>query len=78
MRHKYPQADLIIAGDNDQFNKINIGILKASFAAEYVQGRMVLPRFKDLSSKPTDFNDLHCLEGLDTVSHQIMEVCDER
>jgi len=77
MRHKYPHSRLIIAGDNDQFNKINIGILKASFAAEYVQGRMVLPRFKDLSSKPTDFNDLHCLEGLDTVSHQIMEGCCE-
>ena len=77
MRHKYPHSRLIIAGDNDQFNKINIGILKASFAAEYVQGRMVLPRFKDLSTKPTDFNDLHCLEGLDTVSHQIMEGCCE-
>jgi len=77
MRHKYPQADLIIAGDNDQFNRINTGTLKASFAAEFAQGRMVLPRFKDLSSKPTDFNDLYILEGRKAVNSQLAEFCYE-
>ena len=77
IKHKYPHSRLIIAGDEDQFNAINIGRIKASIGANLVGGKVVLPAFKSLSTKPTDFNDLHCLEGLDTVSHQIMEVCDE-
>jgi len=77
IKRKYPHSRLIIAGDEDQFNAINIGRIKASIGANLVGGKVVLPAFKSLSTKPTDFNDLHCLEGLDTVSHQIMEGCCE-
>ncbi len=74
LKRKYPNTQLIIAGDNDQFNRINIGKYKSESAAKVVQAEVALPKFKDLSTKPTDFNDLHCLEGLDTVKKQIMEV----
>lgn len=75
-RDKYPKSKIIIAGDDDQFNSINIGRIKALSAAKKVNGITVFPKFKDLSTKPTDFNDLHCLEGLEVVRNQFMEVCD--
>jgi len=39
-----------------------------------VQVRLVLPSFKDLGTKPTDFNDLHGLEGLERVREQILDI----
>jgi len=73
---KHNNAKFIITGDDDQFNTINIGRAKAQEAAKLIGAKAVFPRFQDLLSKPTDFNDLHCLEGLNTVNEQIMEVCD--
>jgi len=73
---KHNKAKFVIAGDDDQFNTINIGRTKAQEAAKLIGASVVFPRFQDLSTKPTDFNDLHCLEGLNTVNKQIMEVCD--
>ena len=70
---KYPNSQLVIAADNDQFNQINTGKYKSESAATIVQAKVVLPKFKDLSTEPTDFNDLHCLEGLQSVKEQIME-----
>lgn len=72
---KYNNSQLIIAGDDDQFNQINIGKNKAELAAKSIGATTILPIFKNLSTEPTDFNDLHCLEGLDAVNKQIMEVC---
>jgi len=74
IKNKYPNAQIIIAGDDDQFNQINTGKDKAELVAKLINAQVVFPKFKDLSTKPTDFNDLHCLEGLDTVKKQIMEV----
>ena len=71
---KHDNAKFVIAGDDDQFNAINIGKSKANEAASLINAEVILPKFKDLSTKPTDFNDLHCLEGLNTVKKQIMEV----
>lgn len=72
---KYPNSQLVIAADNDQFNQINTGKYKSeSAAAAIVQAKVVFPEFKDLSTEPTDFNDLHCLEGLQAVKKQIMGV----
>jgi len=75
LRAKHPTAHFIIAGDNDQFNKINTGKIKAETVAENIRADVLLPIFKDLSTKPTDFNDLHCLDGLETVRKQFMKVC---
>ena len=76
IRNKYPNSKIIIAGDDDQFNSINTGKIKALIAARKVNGISIFPKFNDLSTKPTDFNDLHILEGLETVKEQFKAVCD--
>jgi putative DNA primase/helicase len=78
LKRKYLHSSIIVAGDNDQFNERNIGEINTYAAAEFANGKAVFPKFKDLLTKPTDFNDLHCLEGLSEVKRQIVEVCSER
>lgn len=67
-------AKIIIGADNDQFTDGNPGLAKGRAAAALVFGEMVHPVFSDAeisAGKPTDFNDLHCLRGLDAVRDQI-------
>jgi len=72
---KYPDISLMIAADDDQFNERNTGFIKAKETAKHLGASFTFPRFKDadLSQKPTDFNDLHQLYGLDEVNMQIKE-----
>jgi putative DNA primase/helicase len=67
MRSRYPEADIVIAADNDQFTDGNPGLAAGRAAAAEIEARMVYPLFDDLDSRPTDFNDLHVLAGLDAV-----------
>lgn len=70
MRGKLPQLRMVFAADNDQFHppeKGNPGVDAATKAAKAVDGVLVVPQFDDLSAKPTDFNDLHALKGIDAV-----------
>jgi phage/plasmid primase-like uncharacterized protein len=71
VRSRHPKANIIIAGDNDQFttNPPNPGKKAAMAAAKLCDGNVILPEFADdeLDSKPTDFNDLHCLRNLNAV-----------
>ncbi len=71
IRGKYTQADIIIAADNDQWTEGNPGVTKANVTAKIVNAKVVMPKFKDTSSEPTDFNDLHQLEGLGAVREQL-------
>jgi len=71
MRAKRPERDIIIAADNDQFTAGNPGMAKAEQAAKTIHGRLAVPQFTDVTKKPTDFNDLHQLEGIHTVKNQI-------
>lgn len=68
LRKKYPDMRIVIAADNDQWTEGNPGVTKARDAAEEVGGFLCVPQFQDVSSKPTDFNDLHKLQGLDAVT----------
>ncbi len=74
IRRKYPDKTIIIAGDDDVWKEGNVGRQKAELAARQILGKSVFPKFKNTDSKPTDWNDLHCLEGLDTVKEQLSEV----
>jgi len=67
---------IVICADNDQFTEGNPGITKAKAAASLVFGEIVYPIFNesDLASKPTDFNDLHTLQGIEAVKEQIERV----
>ena len=71
LRAKSPERDIIVAADDDQWTDGNPGITKATAAAKAIQARLAFPQFKDLTTKPTDFNDLNALDGLATVKAQI-------
>lgn len=71
VRGLWPNRDIIIAADNDQFTDGNPGLTKATEAAKAIRARLAVPRFSDLSTEPSDFNDLHQLAGIDAVKAQI-------
>jgi len=72
IRARLPDVDLIICGDNDQWTTGNPGRTKATEAARAVRGRLAYPRFRNLKTKPTDFNDLYTLEGPARVESQLL------
>ncbi|GAB6036164.1 hypothetical protein JCM15519_07230 [Fundidesulfovibrio butyratiphilus] len=77
VKEVFPRARIIVAADNDRWTTKqdgtpwNVGIEKAHRAAEAVGATIMVPEFRDLSTRPTDFNDLHVLEGLDSVRTQV-------
>ena len=71
LRASFPDADLLIAADDDHATEGNPGASKAAYAAKAVGGRTVLPRFADASCRGTDFNDLAQAEGPAAVKAQI-------
>ena len=71
LRKKFPAREIIVCADNDAWTNGNPGLTKATEAAKTIGARLVAPQFQDTATKPTDFNDLHNLEGLDTVKKQI-------
>src|SRR5205823_827934 len=71
MRAKWPKREIILAADNDQWTNGNPGVSKSTEAAKAIGARLAIPQFADITSKPTDFNDLAALEGLATVKAQI-------
>ena len=71
LRASFPDADLLIAADDDHATERNPGASNAAYAAKAVGGRTVLPRFADASCRGTDFNDLAQAEGPAVVKAQI-------
>lgn len=72
LRRKWPGREIIIAADNDQWKPpANPGAEAATAAAKAIRARLAIPRFRDTNNKPTDFNDLHQLEGTNTVKTQL-------
>ena len=87
IRKKYPNARIIIAGDDDRWRVDaqgqplpNAGRIKAVEAANRFSCRVMFPVFADATLErlraageklPTDWNDLHCLEGMDEVRRQL-------
>lgn len=76
MRQKYPQAIIVIAGDNDAYGEKNTGLIAAQQAALKVKGFSVVPEFEDLTDAPTDWNDAHRIYGLEHVKNKILAVVD--
>lgn len=67
-----PDALIIIAADDDRWTDKNPGITRATEAAAAVNATLRRPIFRPgFEGKPTDFNDLAVLCGLDEVKHQI-------
>lgn len=70
-RLKWPHIVLVFCADDDRETAGNPGQTKAKAAAEAVGGFAIAPLFADLSGNPTDFNDLHCREGLPALQAQL-------
>jgi putative DNA primase/helicase len=73
VRERWPEREIIIAADDDQWTiqPPNPGFNQATAAAKAIRAKLAVPRFKDTATKPTDFNDLGVAEGLDAVRQQI-------
>lgn len=71
LRSKWPAREIFLAADNDQWTAGNPGLSKATEAAKAIGAKLAVPHFKNTSSRTTDFNDLHQLEGLETVKKTI-------
>lgn len=71
VRQLFPEAAIAIAADNDQFTENNPGVEAAKQAAKLADASVIIPQFKSLENKPTDFNDLFISEGPDAVKSQL-------
>lgn len=79
LRKKYPEAQVVLCADNDQWNAAdnsgigNPGIHHAKLAAAAVSGVVAVPDFSGVPAPNggSDYNDLAALSGLGEVSHQL-------
>ena len=82
IKDREPELKINHLADNDQWKnqqgKGNAGLLISCFAVDVLGYKSVVPLFKDytfnnleLDDRPTDFNDLHCLAGLNEVRRQL-------
>ena len=75
----YPDKTFVFCADNDlwdsngilQSAEKNTGVVAATKAAQLCDGILVIPQFQDISTKPTDFNDMGTVVSLDEVRQQI-------
>ncbi len=75
---KYSKKNIIIAADNDSSREENIGIKKAEAVGRKFNLPVTYPRFKDSSTKLSDFNDLYLAKGIEEVVRQLDSIlcCD--
>ena len=66
IRSKYPDADIVIAADNDHKNKKNAGLESARKTAVEINATIALPEHGG-NDDITDFNDIHVLKGIEYV-----------
>ena len=71
IRDLSPTHNIIVCADNDQFTPGNPGLKFGEKAAKKINAILCYPAFKNLSTKPTDFNDLMCLEGIEAVKNHL-------
>lgn len=74
VRELFPKKRIIIAADNDQYKKVNAGHKAAEKAACEIDADVIYPIFKDISSKPTDFNDLYMQQGYSPITDMIYSI----
>jgi len=65
---RHSKVPVVICADNDAWNDKNIGLIKANVCRDKLGVMVIAPKFKDVATKPTDFNDLQNLEGIQRVT----------
>jgi putative DNA primase/helicase len=73
LRRKFVHAQIIICADNDWCNAENVGVSCAIKAIAATGAKLCYPAFGHnfKVSKPSDFNDLFCLMGMDETKRQL-------
>ncbi|MBF0383682.1 MAG: hypothetical protein HQL69_21895 [Magnetococcales bacterium] len=72
IRAKHQDTKIIITADDDNWTDGNPGIAKANeVAAKVSECTVIIPQFQDITTRPTDFNDLENLEGIEIVREQL-------
>ena len=78
-RNDFPDTELFIGADNDQFTVINgqshnTGVITARKIARQIDAVVLCPSFDgaDLTQKPTDWNDYYKLYGLEKTRSVLM------
>ncbi|ABO55460.1 AAA family ATPase [Burkholderia vietnamiensis] len=67
-REKHPKLPIVLCADDDTETAGNPGMSKATEAARAIGALLAVPDFgKDRPDHASDFNDLHCLAGLEAV-----------
>lgn len=80
LREVYTDRQFIICGDDDKNAKrtdgtpFNAGRVGAEKAARACMGSAVFPRFQRAETDHTDWNDLHCSEGIQIVQQQLSKI----
>lgn len=76
LKRKFPDKQITLCADNDQWKEKNIGIEAAKAVAAKYNCKVVWPEFSEAvkEKKPTDFNDLFVLQGIEEVKDQINKV----
>ncbi len=77
IRARFPDKQIIICADNDQWKDKNVGVESAKTVANKHNCKFVWPEFTETvckGKKPTDFNDLHVLQGIEEVKAQLSKV----
>lgn len=68
VRAAMPAAEIVFAVDDDRDNEENTGMIKASAAAEVVDGLLAFPEFgSDRPKGASDFNDVMACKGKEAV-----------
>ncbi len=72
LKESYIKKTIVICGDDDYLTNGNPGMTKATYVAKSLKIPVIFPKFqKRTCEKWTDFNDLHCIEGLEAVKAQV-------
>ena len=71
-KHFGPSAKLTLFADNDQWLEVNVGVNKATHAANKRAAKLVVPDFTGLATEtqPTDFADLAMLASFEAIKQQ--------
>lgn len=69
------KSPIIIVADNDKYKEKNVGVEAAEKVAKAIEGVSIfIPEFHDVTSQPTDANDLMLLEGMNELRRQLEPV----
>ncbi|MFP8397017.1 LPD7 domain-containing protein [Klebsiella pneumoniae] len=71
LKDTFPNSTHYFLADNDIYKDENVGLEKATEAAELIAGHVLVPAFSNPKEGLTDYNDLHVSEGLEQVRLQV-------